>query len=80
MPYGSPVQGPRGRLHGRSGASDDVVAGLGVPCRRLNTSLADDNRCFVQETDSTVTLGEIVRRWTFPNEVVTVPSPTSLLN
>ena len=49
-----------------------MVAGLGVPCRRLNNSVADDNRYFVQETDSTVTLGEIVRRVGLPNEVVTV--------
>ena len=58
-----------------SGASGDVVAGLGLPCRRLNTSVADDNCYLVQETESTGTLGEIVRRWGLPNEVVPVPVP-----
>ena len=52
-----------------------MVAGLGLPCRRLNTSVADDNCYLVQETESTGTLGEIVRRWGLPNEVVPVPVP-----
>ena len=52
-----------------------MVAGLGLPRRRLNTSVADDNCYLVQETESTGTLGEIVRRWGLPNEVVPVPVP-----
>ena len=58
-----------------------MVAGLGLPRRRLNTSVAGDICYLVQETESTGTLGEIVRRWGLPNEVVpvTVPDVTAEL-
>ncbi len=67
---GADTLGPQ-ELADISAKSNDVVAGLGVPYRRVTSYVAGDKIYCVHETDDEATVREHARRGGFPVDRVT---------